>query len=63
MNNNSKKESLDSKKRKLKNRVAIKQKLMLLLLTSLLKNAGAVANTASVYGAYLKHLKNPLKKN
>lgn len=33
------------------------------LLTSLLENADAVANTASVYGAYLKHLKKSAQKN
>ena len=32
------------------------------LLTSLLENADAVANTASVYGAYLKHLKKSAQK-
>ena len=32
------------------------------LLTSLLENADAVANTASVYGAYLKHLKKTAQK-
>ena len=32
------------------------------LLTSLLENADAVANTASVYGAYLKHLKKSANK-
>ncbi|MDQ3181186.1 MAG: DNA adenine methylase [Acidobacteriota bacterium] len=33
------------------------------LLTSLLENADAVANTASVYGAFLKHLKNSAQKS
>ncbi len=32
------------------------------LLTSLLESADAVANTASVYGAYLKHLKKSAQK-
>lgn len=32
------------------------------LLASLLENADAVANTASVYGAYLKHLKKSAQK-
>lgn len=32
------------------------------LITSLLENADAVANTASVYGAYLKHLKKSAQK-
>lgn len=32
------------------------------LLTSLLENADAVANTASVYGAFLKHLKKSAQK-
>jgi adenine-specific DNA-methyltransferase len=32
------------------------------LLSSLLENADAVANTASVYGAYLKHLKKSAQK-
>ena len=32
------------------------------LLTTLLENADAVANTASVYGAYLKHLKKSAQK-
>ena len=33
------------------------------LLTSLLENADAVANTASVYGAFLKHLKKSAQKS
>jgi adenine-specific DNA-methyltransferase len=33
------------------------------LLASLLENADAVANTASVYGAYLKHLKKSAQKS
>lgn len=41
----------------------IDNKLYYFLLTSLLENADAVANTASVYGAYLKHLKKSAQKN
>jgi adenine-specific DNA-methyltransferase len=33
------------------------------LLATLLENADAVANTASVYGAFLKHLKNSARKS
>ena len=40
----------------------INENLYYFLLTSLLENADAVANTASVYGAYLKHLKKSAQK-
>lgn len=41
----------------------INKNLYYFLLTSLLENADAVANTASVYGAFLKHLKKSAQKN
>ncbi len=40
----------------------INDSLYYFLLTSLLENADAVANTASVYGAFLKHLKKSAQK-
>ncbi len=40
----------------------INDNLYYFLLTSLLENADAVANTASVYGAFLKHLKKSAQK-
>lgn len=40
----------------------IDDRLYFLLLTSLLEAADAVANTASVYGAFLKHLKKTAQK-
>lgn len=40
----------------------ISENLYYFLLASLLENADAVANTASVYGAYLKHLKKSAQK-
>ena len=40
----------------------INENLYYFLLTSLLENADAVANTASVYGAFLKHLKKSAQK-
>ena len=45
-----------------KNKFQITENQYYFLLTSLLENADAVANTASVYGAYLKHLKNSAQK-
>lgn len=41
----------------------IDKKMYFLLLTSLLEAADAVANTASVYGAFLKHLKKTAQKD
>jgi adenine-specific DNA-methyltransferase len=41
----------------------INENLYYFLLASLLENADAVANTASVYGAFLKHLKKSAQKN
>ncbi len=41
----------------------IEKGLYFFLLTSLLEAADAVANTASVYGAYLKHLKKTAQKD
>lgn len=45
-----------------KNENRINQNQYYFLLTSLLENADAVANTASVYGAFLKHLKKSANK-
>ena len=45
-----------------KNVKRINENQYFFLLTSLLENADAVANTASVYGAYLKHLKKSAQK-
>lgn len=45
-----------------KNSSQITENQYYFLLTSLLENADAVANTASVYGAYLKHLKKSANK-
>ena len=45
-----------------KTKKEINSNLYFFLLTSLLENADAVANTASVYGAYLKHLKKSAQK-
>jgi adenine-specific DNA-methyltransferase len=45
-----------------KNRGAISFNLYYFLLASLLESADKVANTASVYGAYLKHLKKTAQK-
>ncbi len=45
-----------------KNAERINKNQYYFLLTSLLENADAVANTASVYGAYLKHLKKSAQK-
>ncbi len=45
-----------------KNAGRINENQYYFLLTSLLENADAVANTASVYGAYLKHLKKSARK-
>ena len=45
-----------------KNDRRINENQYFFLLTSLLENADAVANTASVYGAYLKHLKKSAQK-
>ncbi|MFV0388714.1 MAG: DNA adenine methylase [Pyrinomonadaceae bacterium] len=42
---------------------AISENLFYFLLASLLESADAVANTASVYGAFLKHLKTTASKN
>ena len=41
----------------------INENLYYFLLASLLENADAVANTASVYGAYLKHLKKSAQRD
>ena len=41
----------------------INENLYYFLLASLLENADAVANTASVYGAFLKHLKKSARKS
>src|SRR5690606_4557620 len=41
----------------------IEKRLYYLLITSLLEAADAVANTASVYGAFLKHLKKSAQKD
>lgn len=46
-----------------KNTKQINDNQYFFLLASLLENADAVANTASVYGAYLKHLKKSAQKN
>lgn len=48
---------------KWKSEGVIKEKLYYLLLTSLLEAADTVANTASVYGAFLKDLKKTAQKN
>jgi adenine-specific DNA-methyltransferase len=45
-----------------KNRTKIDENQYYFLLSSLLENADAVANTASVYGAFLKHLKKSAQK-
>lgn len=45
-----------------KTKKEINSNLYFFLLTSLLENADAVANTASVYSAYLKHLKKSAQK-
>jgi adenine-specific DNA-methyltransferase len=45
-----------------RNTAYIKDNQYYFLLTSLLENADAVANTASVYGAFLKHLKKSAQK-
>jgi adenine-specific DNA-methyltransferase len=45
-----------------KNNSRINENQYYFLLTSLLENADAVANTASVYGAFLKHLKKSANK-
>ncbi|MGI8639309.1 MAG: DNA adenine methylase [Pyrinomonadaceae bacterium] len=45
-----------------KNKGKINDNLYYFLLASLLENADAVANTASVYGAFLKHLKKSAQK-
>lgn len=45
-----------------KNNSDINENQYYFLLTSLLENADAVANTASVYGAFLKHLKKSAQK-
>ena len=45
-----------------KNAERINKNQYYFLLTSLLENADAVANTASIYGAYLKHLKKSAQK-
>lgn len=46
-----------------KTRKEISDNLYYFLLTSLLEKADAVANTASVYGAFLKHLKKSAQKS
>ncbi len=48
---------------KLKQNQAIEDDLYFFLLASLLESADKVANTASVYGAYLKHLKRSAQKD
>ena len=48
---------------KWKNESCISNNLYYYLLCSLLESADKVANTASVYGAYLKHLKKSATKN
>jgi adenine-specific DNA-methyltransferase len=56
---------IDAIRRKIeewKNNERINDNQYFFLLTSLLENADAVANTASVYGAYLKHLKKSAQK-
>lgn len=45
-----------------KNNNEIKDDLYFFLLASLLESADKIANTASVYGAYLKHLKKSAQK-
>ncbi len=45
------------------NRREINENLYFFLLASLLESADKVANTASVYGAYLKHLKKSAEKS
>lgn len=46
-----------------KNAGRINENLYYFLLTTLLENADSVANTASVYGAFLKHLKTSAQKD
>lgn len=46
-----------------KNENRISENEYYFLLSSLLENADAVANTASVYGAFLKHLKKSAQRN
>lgn len=48
---------------RLKSSQEIKEDLYFYLLASLLESADKIANTASVYGAYLKHLKKSASKN
>ncbi len=57
---------IDAIRRKIeewKNAERINKNQYYFLLASLLENADAVANTASVYGAYLKHLKKSAQKS
>jgi len=57
---------IDAVRQKIENwktKKEINENLYCFLLASLLENADAVANTASVYGAFLKHLKKSAQKN
>jgi len=56
-------DAIRQKIEKWKTKNEISENLYYFLLTSLLENADAVANTASVYGAFLKHLKKSAQKN
>lgn len=61
-NNGKKIDTIRQKIKEWKNSNVIADDLYYFLLASLLESADKIANTASVYGAYLKHLKNSAQK-
>ncbi len=62
-NNGKKIDAIRQKIEVWKNENKINDKIYYFLLASLLESADKVANTASVYGAYLKHIKKSAQKN
>lgn len=60
--NGKKIDAVRQKIKELKEREKIDDDMYYFLLTSLLESADKVANTASVYGTFLKHLKKPAQK-
>lgn len=61
-NNGKKIDAIRQKIEEWKNNNKINEKIYYFLLASLLESADKVANTASVYGAYLKHIKKAAQK-
>ena len=62
-NNGKKIDAIRQKIENWKNEKSINEKIYFFLLASLLESADKIANTASVYGAYLKQMKKSAQKN